>query len=99
MITVPFDGVRGGVQLITTSGTSQSVTVNKHSLSVRFVNTGANHCHVRIGTGAQTATTVDTLVRAGSEVIFRKSDGEDTVAALQITGATTLYIQPGEGGV
>lgn len=99
MATFPFNGVRGGVQSITTSGTSQSVTINATSNSVRLVNTGSNPCHVRIGTGAQTATTADTVVRAASELIVRKSDGEDTVAALQITGATTLYIQPGENGV
>jgi hypothetical protein len=100
MTTLPFDGIRGGVQNITTSGTSQSVTISESSNSVRLVNTGTtNPCHVRIGRGSQTATTADTVVRANSEIVLRKADGENTVAVLQSGGATTLYIQPGQNGV
>jgi hypothetical protein len=62
------------------------------------VNSGANICHVRIGIGTQTATTADTPIRAGSEIIVSKGEGEGNVAHISAAG-TTLHIQPGEGGV
>lgn len=98
MITTPFCPQRGANQTVSPAAASASVTVEEHAHAVRFVNSGANICYVRIGEGAQTATTADTPVRAGSEVILRKADGEDTVAYISAAG-TTLGIQTGEGGV
>lgn len=98
MITTPFFPHRGANQVVTPAAASASVTVEKHAHAIRFVNSGANICSVRIGTGSQTATTADTPIRAGSEVILRKADGEDTVAYISAAG-TTLHIQTGEGGV
>jgi len=74
------------------------VTVNATCKSVRLVNSGTGICHVRIGTGSQIATTADLPVRASSDVIVSKADGEDTVAYISSAG-TTLHIQPGEGGI
>ena len=62
------------------------------------MNNGANVCFVRIGAGAQTATTADMPVRAGSEIVVSKGDGDDTLAHISAAG-TTLYIQTGEGGI
>lgn len=97
-VRAPFNPNRGGNQVTTPGAASGSVTINAISKSVRLVNSGANICHVRIGAGAQTATTADLPIRAGSEVIVSKGEGEDTLAHISAAG-TTLHIQPGEGGV
>ena len=97
-VRAPFNPNRGANQVTTPGATSASVTINAISKSVRLVNSGANICHVRIGAGAQTATTADLPIRAGSEVIVSKGEGEDTLAHISASG-TTLHIQPGEGGV
>ncbi len=97
-IRAPFYPARGANQVVTPAATSAEVTVDPKAKSVRLVNSGANICHVRIGIGTQTATTADTPIRAGSEVIVSKGEGEGNVAYISATG-TTLHIQPGEGGV
>jgi hypothetical protein len=85
-------------QVVTAGAASASVTVNSQDKAVRLVNSGANICYVRIGINGITATTADVPVRAGSEVIVRKSDGDTTVAYISAAG-TTLNIATGEGGV
>lgn len=97
-VRAPFNPVLGANQVTTPGAASASVAINPISKSVRLVNSGANICHVRIGAGAQTATTADLAVRANSEVIVSKGEGEDTLAHISAAG-TTLHIQPGEGGV
>jgi len=98
-IRAPFQPRRGTNQIVTTGGTSASVTIDATAKSVRFVNSGAtNLCYVRVGKGAQTATNADTPVLPGQALILQKGDGDDTVAYLQETGSTTLHIQTGEGG-
>lgn len=94
----PFDPDRGANQVETPAAGSASVSLNPVSKSVRLVNSGAAICYARIGTGAQTATTADTPVAAGSEVILTKADGEDTLAHIS-AGGTTLHVQTGEGGI
>lgn len=94
----PFCATRGANQVTTPAAAAASVEIASVSKSVRLVNSGANICHVRIGTGAQTATTADTPIRAGSEIILRKGDGEDTLSHISAAG-TTLHIQTGEGGI
>ena len=90
---------RNGVNLTATSAASSaSVSLDAQAKSVRLVNSGSNICFVRIGIGAQTATTADMPVRANSEIVVSKGDGEDTLAHISATG-TTLYIQTGEGGI
>lgn len=96
-IRAPFQPIRGANQVVTPAGTSASVTVDKVAKTVRLVNSGANICHVRIGSGAQTATTADIPIRSGSDIDIQKGDGDDTVAYISASG-TTLHIQPGEGG-
>lgn len=96
-IRAPFHPDRGSNQVVTPAAASASVNVDKHAKTLRLVNTGANLCHVRVGAGAQTATTGDTCIRANSEIYISKGDGDDTVAYISATG-TTLHIQVGEGG-
>ncbi len=98
-IRAPFQPRRGTNQILTTSASSQSVTIDPVAKSVRLVNVGAtNPCHVRIGAGAQTVTSADLPIRANSEIIVQKGEGEDTLAYIQSGGATTLHVQTGEGG-
>lgn len=96
-VRAPFQGQRGANQVLTPAASSASVALAKGTKSVRLVNVGAAICHVRIGTGAQTATTADTPIRAGSEVVLTKADDDDTMAHISATG-TTLHVQTGEGG-
>jgi hypothetical protein len=97
-ILAPFQPRRGVNLTATPAASSASVALDSQAKSVRLVNNGANVCFVRIGAGAQTATTADMPVRAGSEIIVSKGDGDDTLAHISATG-TTLYIQTGEGGI
>ena len=94
----PFNPARGTNQVASSGSASASVSLDKAAHSVRLVNSGSNICYVRIGEGAQTATTADMPVRAGESVIVSKGDGEDTLAHISAAG-TTLNIQTGEGGV
>jgi hypothetical protein len=96
-IRAPFQGARGANQVTTPAAASASVSIDAKAKSVRLVNSGANICYVRIGTGAQTATTADLPVRAASEVVVQKAEGEDTLAHISAAG-TTLNVQTGEGG-
>jgi len=97
-IKAAFQPRRGQNLTETPAASSASVTLDSQAKSVRLVNNGANVCFVRIGAGAQTATTADMPVRAGSEIVVSKGDGDDTLAHISATG-TTLYIQTGEGGI
>lgn len=97
-MTTPFNPHRGANQVVTPAAASASVSIDPTAKSVRLVNSGASICYVRIGAGAQTATTADLPIRTASEVIVRKGDGEDTIAHISAVG-TTLNIQTGEGGV
>ena len=97
-IRAPFQPQRGANQVTTPGAASGSVNIDKSSKSVRLVNAGANICHVRIGTGVQTATTSDMPILAGQSIIVQKGDGEDTLAHISAAG-TTLHVQTGEGGV
>jgi hypothetical protein len=89
---------RGANQVTTPAAASASVAVDAQSKSVRVVNSGANICHVRIGAGAQTATTADTPVLSGGSVVLAKATGDNTLAHISAAG-TTLHIQTGEGGL
>ncbi len=98
-VRAPFQPRRGTNQILTTSGSSQSVNIDPAAKSVRLVNAGAtNPCHVRIGAGAQTVTTADLPLLAGDSIVVQKAEGEDTLAYIQSGGATTLHAQTGEGG-
>lgn len=97
-ILAAFQPRRGANQTVTAAATSASVSLDAQAKAVRLVNVGANICFVRIGAGAQTATTADMPVRSGSEIVVLKGDNDDTLAHISALGAT-LYIQTGEGGI
>lgn len=97
-IRAPFLPSRGANQVVSPGAASASVSVDPIAKTVRLVNSGTtNICHVRIGKGAQTATTADVPVLPSSAIFVSKADGEDTVAYISAAG-TTLHIQTGEGG-
>lgn len=96
-VRAPFQPRRGVNQVLTPAAGSASVAIDANAKSVRLCNVGANICHVRIGAGAQTATTADMPVPAGRDVIVSKADGDDTLAHISAAG-TTLHAQTGEGG-
>ena len=98
-IKSPFMPERGANQVVTPGAASATVAVKPDAKSVRFVNSGANICYVRMGTStsAATATTADTPVLPNSALILQKQMGDDTVAHISASG-TTLNIQTGEGG-
>lgn len=98
-VRAPFEPRRGTNQVTTPAAASASIAIDPEAKSVRLVNSGAtNICHVRIGTGAQTATVADLPVLPNSSVIVQKAEGEDTLAHISAAG-TTLHVQTGEGGV
>lgn len=99
-IRAPFEPRRGTNQVVTPAAASAVVTIDPVAKSVRFVNSGAGICHVRVGTAASaaTATVADMPILPATSVIVQKGDGEDTVAYISAAG-TTLHIQTGEGGV
>lgn len=98
-IRAPFEPRRGENQAVTAAAVAASVSIDPKAKSVRIVNIdAANIAHIRIGAGAQTATTADLPVRANSEIIVQKGDGEDTLSYISAAGAA-LHIQTGEGGV
>jgi hypothetical protein len=94
----PFNPHRGANQVATPAAASASISIEANAKSVRLVNSGANICYVRTGAGAQTATTADLPVRANSEIVVKKAEGEDTLAHISAAG-TTLNVQTGEGGL
>ena len=93
----PFYATRGTNQVTGPSSSSNSKSIAGPEKAVRCLNGGANICFVRIGKGAQTASTADTPIYPGTAVILAKADSEDTIAYISALG-TTLYIQQGEGG-
>lgn len=98
MSTYPFDPDRGANQVLTAGATSLNTALNTGSPSVRICNISANIAHVRIGIGAQTATTADVPIPPTSQVILRKDDAENNIGYISASGAT-LHVQTGRWGV
>lgn len=98
-IKSPFMPERGKNFVVSPAAASAAVEVNPSAKSVRFVNSGAAICHVRMGTvlNAATADTTDTPVLPNSALILQKQMGDNTISYISASG-TTLHIQTGEGG-
>lgn len=95
-----FNPKRGANNVVATSTTSASVSTLAGSKSVRVCNPdSAIIIYVRIGTGAQTATSADTPVLPGETLILSKGQDEDTLAYLAASGTPAFHFQPGEGGI
>lgn len=96
MNITPFAPRFGAGVVVTPSSSSASSTVGLGNKCIAFTNTGANICYVRVGIGAQTATTADFPIPAGQQRIIYKGEDANTVAYISASG-TTLQIIPGEG--
>lgn len=94
-----FSQRRGSNQAAVTGAASASVTVNPLDKALRLVNSGAALVYVRVGNGAQTATTADVPILPNTALIIRKAVGDNTVAHISPGGASALQIATGEGGV
>lgn len=92
----PFNPTPGANQVLSPGAASGSANIDATSTSVRLVNVGSNICHVRFGGGA--ATTADTPIRAGSEIILYKAQDVNTLQHISALG-TTLHVQTGAFGV
>jgi hypothetical protein len=92
----PFNPTAGANQVLSPGAASASANIDPTATSVRLVNVGSNICHVRLGSGA--ATTADTPIRAGSEVILYKAQDQNTLQHISALG-TTLHVQTGAFGV
>lgn len=82
---------------ITTSGTSQQVAIPNTSagpkpLKIRVAATAA--AHVRLGIASATATTADTLVQPGGDVVLTVPRGVGVIAAIQNAATGTVQISP-----
>jgi hypothetical protein len=96
-VHAPFEGNRGGNQVVEPGAASATVTLTGDNKSVRLVNSGANICHVRVGVAPQVATTADLPVLSGESIVLQKEGRDLAVAHISALG-TTLHVQPGEGG-
>lgn len=98
----PFMPTYGTNQVLTPAAASASVALRRGIRQLRFVNTGANICYIRISnstSGAQPATAADLPIAANNFMtIITKADDDDTLAHISALG-TTLQVMQGEGGV
>ena len=92
----------GANLVLAPAAAAAQVAFDTGSKSVRFCNTGANICYVKLGFAAdltaKPASTADLPIPAGAIVIVSKSQDFDTLSHISASG-TTLNAQPGEGGV
>lgn len=96
-IKYAFNPAYGSGQNLTATASSQSVTLPAGTKSIRITNTGAtNSAYVRIGKGAQTATTADLLVMQNTIEVFTKDMDDTTLAYISASGTTLNFIL-GEG--
>lgn len=101
-LDVPLTPLPGAGQSISATTTSASVTLNAVGAAatrVEIVNSGTTPVAVRIGAGAQTAVAADYVILGGQSRIISKAPGNDTVAAIMLSGTATIYVSPLQGGI
>ncbi|GAA0696320.1 hypothetical protein ISN75_06810 [Dyella marensis] len=98
MITQPFSPCFGaGVTIAaTTTSANQAFTAGGPLQNVAVTNAGTAVAFVRLGVGAQTATTADMAIAPNATVILTKGLA-DNIAAICASGTATIYAIPGEG--
>lgn len=97
----PFAPSYGSTQTLTAGAASLSTPLNPRASNVRIVNAGANVAFVRIGDGAQTATTADFPVMPGQAATITKPIGStgtnpQEMGYISALGST-LYVTTGQG--
>jgi streptogramin lyase len=77
---------------------SASSTIGKGSAAIVVTNLSDTvTAYVRVGAGAQTATTADYPVVPGSQVSLSKARDDNTVAYITASGTGSIHIIPGRG--
>jgi len=92
----PVNPHYGSGQVVTPAVGAASVPLNAVAKQVILTNLGAAVCYVRIGAGAQVATTADYPIPSGAQCVVTKADGHDTLSHISAAG-TSLHVMDGEG--
>lgn len=94
----PFQPRYGSGAVVTPAAASADITLDAQKVNKNVVlsNLGAAVCYVRIGAGAQVATTADYPIPPGAQVVVSKEMEHDHLAHISATG-TTLQVMLGEG--
>jgi hypothetical protein len=96
--TDSFQPSYGSGVTVAPSGTSASSTLGLGSQSIVVTNLSSNVIsYVRVGAGAQTATTADYPVLPGTQISLSKARTDNTVAYITGGSAGSLHIIPGRG--
>jgi hypothetical protein len=96
--TDSFQPSYGSGVTVAPSGTSASSTLGLGSQSIVVTNLSSSVIsYVRVGAGAQTATTADYPVLPGTQVSLSKARTDNTVAYITGGSAGSLHIIPGKG--
>lgn len=81
----------------TTSASATWTDADKSGDCLRIFNSTAGVAFVRIGRGAQTATTADIPIAPNAAEVIGCNDNSDTVAVILSTGTGSVYATKGEG--
>lgn len=96
--TDSFQPNYGSGVTVAPTASSASSSLGNGSLSVVVTNLSATvTSYVRIGSGAQTATTADYPVLPGTQITLSKARNETTVAYVTASGTGSLHIIAGRG--
>ena len=96
--TDSFQPAYGSGVTVSPSGTSASTTMGLGSFGIVLTNLSSTvTAYVRIGEGAQTATTADYPVLPSTQVSLSKGRTDNTVAYITGGSAGSLHIIPGRG--
>lgn len=96
-IRAPIQPSYGTGSIVSATAVSASRALNSQAKQVILTNQSANPIYVRVGNGAQTATTADYAVPPNSQVVISKGDGDDTIAHIAPAGSSAMHIMTGEG--
>ena len=96
-IRAPFQPTYGSGSIVSAAAASANRAIDAQAKQVACTNQSANPIYVRVGNGAQTATTADYPVPPNSQVIISKGDGDNNIAYIAPAGASNLHIMTGEG--
>lgn len=94
---IPFQSVRGSLQTINATTSSQSISLNNNTSSVRVINNSGTVIYVRIGKSNQICTNSDTPILPLDSIVLRKSKDDNVLACLS-EGISAVHVEEGEGG-
>jgi streptogramin lyase len=93
-----FNPAYGTGATVAPTASSASSTINSNTPAVVVTNLSDTIIsYVRIGQGAQTATTADYPVLPGTQVSLSKARDDNTVAYITASGTGSLHIITGRG--